>query len=177
MSIKIILNRFLAFPISLLLILFAAGVKAESRLIPGFLFVESAYLQQQGNSANTADAYITVTNLHPDDPLVLLDVTSDFFETATFSSDDNSELAQIVIQPGERVAGIHMLLSGFDLAESQGDALEFSFLIRRGLEAMEAVDAIANDEGQQGAFFGGLRNREAGIPNEDEYILRVDIRD
>ena len=176
MSIKITLNRLLAFPISLLFILSAAGVKAESRLIPGFLFVESAYLQQQANSANTADAYITVTNLHPDDPLVLLNVSSENIEAATFNNADNPELNQIVIQPGERKADIHMVLSGVDLADSPGDALEFSLLIRRGLEAMEPVDAIINDEGQQGAFFGGIKNREAGIPNEDEYVVIVDVR-
>lgn len=170
---KLTLNRLLTLAISLLLAFLTVGVKAESRLFPGFLFVESAYLEQ-GSDLTSADAYITVTNLHPEDPLVLLTASSEIFEGATFFDDANAEMTQVVIQPGERLAGLRVALSGVDLTDSSGAPVEFSFLIRRGLEAMEAVDAI---ETNNGPFGGGIKAREAGIPNEDEYTFRVDIRD
>lgn len=173
MSTTLTLNRLLTISMSLLLVLFAAGSKAESRLIPGFLFVETAYLEQQGNDTNTADAYFTLTNLHAEDPLVLLAVSGENFESATFRGNENAVLDQIVIQPGERVAGIHLVMTGANLTDAGDAPLEFSVLIRRGLEPLPPVDAIAPSGG---LFSGGIKAREAGIPNEDEYIFKVDIR-
>ncbi len=172
MSIKFTFNQLLTFALSLLLIVLAGTVKAESRLYPGFLFIESAYLEQ-GSDANSAEAFFTLTNLHPDDPLVLLTVSSDIFEAATFEDAENSPLSQIVIQPGERLEGVRVVLAGVNLSESSHSMVDFNVLIRRGLEPLPPVDAI---ESSGGLFSGGIKAREAGIPNEDEYIFRVDIR-
>jgi hypothetical protein len=156
-----------------LLLLSSSAVFAEPKLFPGFLFVESAYLEQSGSAADEADIYFSIRNLHADDPIVLLGINGDEEAAARMYDGQNAMLQQIVINPGETVSGIHAVLRNADLSAAEDGQLALNLLIRRGLEALPPVDAI---ESSGGLFSGGVKAREAGIPNEDDYQVRFDIR-
>lgn len=164
------LGRLLALPVFLLLL--PGVVSAQASLYPGFMMVE-AFLDRPDSGAGDSNAVISISNLHESDPLVLLDITGENFESATIYNENNEEIDQLVIQPGERVYNIPVMLNGVDSSVFDDSTYDLNFFVRRGLEAMEPVEAI---EGTQGAFSGGIKAREAGIPNEDEYIVNFAIR-
>jgi hypothetical protein len=159
-----------------LLILTQKIALAEPKLIPGFLFVENAYLEPLELSENQAVAHFSIKNLHADDPMVLLGLTGEMFEVAALYDSQDNMREELVINPGETLTGLRAVLSSMELSDTDANTIGINLFIRRGLLAMEAIEEINNDEGQNGAFFGGLKNREAGIPNEDEYLVAFDIR-
>ncbi len=168
------LGILLLFPV--LMVLMQKMALAEPKLFPGFLFVEDAYLERSAQGENQAVAHFSIKNLHADDPIVLLGLTGEMFEEATvYDAQDNMQ-EEWVINPGETLTGLRAVLSDIELTDADARTVALNLYIRRGLLAMEAIEEVNNDEGQQGAFFGGLKNREAGIPNEDEYLVAFDIR-
>jgi hypothetical protein len=162
----------LTFPLALLS---SKAVFAEPKLFPGFLFVESAYLEHSG-AADEADIYLSIRNLHPDDPIVLLGISGDEDDAvaAIMYDAQNVMLQQIVVNPGETVSSIHAVLRNADLSAAEDGQLGLNILVRRGLEALPPVEASEGTGG--GAFSGGIKAQEAGIPNEDDYRVSFDIR-
>ena len=145
-------------------------------MIPGFFGIESSYIEAPAANAGAANGYLTIVNLHYE-PLRLLSASSELFENAGFFDANNQPLEYIEILPGERVAmrpgGMHMQFNNPDAELSAGEPLELTLLIRRGREAMEAVEGF--DASEAGAF-SGKKSIEAGIPNEEEYVIKVDVR-
>jgi hypothetical protein len=175
---KKIIRKSLGFLLVLpvLMVLTQSLALAEPKLFPGFLFVENAYLERSEQNENQAVAHFSIRNLHTDDPLVLLGVTGEMFEEARLYDAQNNMREEFVINPGETLRGLRAELNDIEFTDAEAISIALNLYIRRGLLAMEAIEEVNNDEGQQGAFFGGLKNREAGVPNEDEYLVAFDIR-
>ncbi len=169
LSLKTI-SRLIAVPMAILCLQTAV---AQPIMIPGFMGIENSSLDASSGS-DTANAYFTITNLHRE-PIVLLSTTGDVFESASFIGADNQELEQVVIEPGDRLImganGIHVRLSGVDAAVAEEYTQPITLLVRRGLEAEEEVEASEENFG----VMSGMRLREAGIPNEKEYVVNVPV--
>ncbi len=170
MNIKRI-SRLFAIP---LLMLCFQSTQAQPIMIPGFMGIESSYMDAPAAGSDASNAYFTISNLYSE-PIVLLSATGDIFENATFLGPNNDELEQLIIQPGERLVmgpdTVYMHLSDLQTSSIEDHSQQITLLVRRGLEAEEEVEA------QDG--FGGLsgaRQREAGIPNEKEYVVNVDLK-
>jgi len=155
-----------------LLMLGLHSTYAQPIMIPGFMGIESSYMDAPAGS-DSSNAYFTITNFHYE-PIVLLSASTDVFANATFLGPNDDELEQVVIQPEGRLVmspdGVHLRLR--DVATiTENESQQITLLVRRGLEADEEI------EGTTG--FGGLsgsRTREAGIPNEKEYVVNVPVK-
>lgn len=169
---KIRLGQF--FGIAAVMLFCQANVFAQPVMIPGFMGIESSYIEAPESDADSTQAYFTIVNLHYE-PLRLLGASSGIFENAVLMDANNQVLEFVEILPGERVAmgpgGLHMQLNDIDSELATGDSYEFKLKVRRGREAMEAVEAI-----EVQGLFSGTRSRKAGIPNEDEYAVRVSVK-
>ena len=133
--------------------------------------IESSYIE--ASDSNSANAYFTVVNLHYE-PLLILGVKSELVENVTFYDHNNEVLEYIEVLPGERLVmspnGIHIQLNAVDssIASTAGEALELTLHTRRGREAMEFVEEF---------FDNSLRETKGGgIPNEEEFVLHVSVR-
>lgn len=146
---------------------------AQPTFIPGFLGVESSYIERPASGADSTEAFLTLTNLHPREPLVILDISGGMFEESSMVGANGEELENIVLQPGERLVmsddGVHVVLNGVDASMLADHGLELTLFIRRGLEPEDPVEA------REATAFGPPA-REAGIPNEKEYMVSVEVR-
>ncbi|MDG2091396.1 MAG: copper chaperone PCu(A)C [Gammaproteobacteria bacterium] len=158
---------------ALTVLFFQATAQAQPIIVPGFMVVESSYLEAPESSAHSTLAYFTIANLH-DEPIILLGASSDISESATLNGPGHEELESIVIQPSERLImgsdGFHVHFDELDSSIDSGDAQEITLLVRRGLEALEEVEA------QERNANNGIRARRAGIPNEHDIVVRVPVR-
>ncbi len=152
---------------------FQTSVFAQSIVIPGFLAVENSYLEAPDAGEDSTLAYFTISNLH-NEPIVLLNGSSEIFENAVLNGPGHQEIDSIVIQPRERLEmqadGYHMHLASVDAEVSAGSNYEITLQVRRGLEAEEEVEA------SRANATSGMRGREAGIPNEHDIVVRVPVR-
>jgi copper(I)-binding protein len=169
MNIKRITHLF-ALP---LLMLGLHSTYAQPIMIPGFMGIESSYMDAPAGS-DSGNAYFTISNFHYE-PIVLLSASGNVFGNATFLGPNNDELDQLVIQPGERLVmgpdSVYMHLSDLQASDGEEPSQQITLLVRRGLEADEEIEATTG--------FGGLsgsRTREAGIPNEKEYVVNVPVK-
>ena len=168
MSIGInILRKFLATTLAILFIQSTAF--AEPLVIPGFLGIESSYIEE--SDSNSASAYLTLTNLHHE-PILILSASGDIFENATLIDSNNEELEYIEVLPRERLVmgsgSTHIQLNEIDDSITAGDTIELTLLVRRGREAMEYVEEFFDSSVRE--TFGG------GIPNEKEYVMHISVR-
>lgn len=156
-----------------LAMLFFQVAHAQPVVVPGFMAIESSYLEAPESGSHSTMAYFTIANLHSE-PIVLLGASSEIFESASLNAPGHETVESIVIQPRERlemgVDGYHVHLDEIDETIAAGNMQEVTLLIRRGLEAMEEV------EGQGGDRNAAVRFREAGIPNEHDVEVRVPVR-
>lgn len=160
--------------IILLTMLFVqTAAHAQPVMIPGFMGIESSYMEALATSSESAAAYFTIANLHYE-PIVVLGLSGDIFDHATFLGPNGDELEQVIIQPGDRLVmapnNVHFQLSGLDSANLEGHFQELTLLVRRGLEPLEEVEAQRRDANN------GQRGREAGVPNEHKYVVKVPLR-
>lgn len=157
-----------------LAILCFQSVQAQPIMVPGFMGIELSSLDAIANDADSTNAYFTISNLHYE-PIVLLGASGETFENGAFIGPNNEELEQVVIQPGGRLVmssnDVHVRLSDVDASINDESSQAITLLVRRGLEAEEEVEAVEN----LGAM-SGQRGREAGIPNEQEYVVNVPVR-
>lgn len=151
------------------------AVQAQPILVPGFMGIESSYMDHPAAGSDTSNAYFTISNLHYE-PIVLLSASGDTFENATFIGTNGNELEQVIIQPGDRLVmgpnNVHLRLAELDAAATDESSQDITLLVRRGLEPEDAVEAI-----QELGAMSGVRSREAGIPNEKKYVVNVIVRD
>lgn len=163
--------QFIAIPLAILAF---QSVQAQPIMIPGFMGIESSSLDAAAEGSDSTTAYFTISNLHHE-PIILLSASAEAFENANFIGPNNEELEQVIIQPGDRLImgsnDVHLRLSGFDASINDERSQAITLLVRRGLEPEEEVEAIED----MGAM-SGRRSREAGIPNEKEYIVNVPVR-
>ncbi len=155
-----------------LLLMCLQSVQAQPIMIPGFMAIESSSMDAPSMGSDTSNVYFTISNLHYE-PIVLLSASGDIFEGATFVDSNNGELEQVVIEAGNRIVmgpnNVHLRLSGVDV-DAEDRYQDITLLVRRGLEAeeeVEAIEALGN--------MSGVRSREAGIPNEKEYVVNVPV--
>ena len=66
---------------------------------------------------------------------------------------------------------VHLRLSDLDAAIADESSHGITLRVRRGVEPEEAVEAVE----ELGAM-SGVRSREAGIPNEKEYVVNLDLK-
>ncbi len=159
--------------IILLTLLFVqAAVQAQPVMIPGFMGIESSYMEAPEASSESTSAYFTIANLHYE-PIVLLGATGDIFENATFVGSNNEELEQVIIQPGGRLVmspnDVHLQLHDVDSSNADEHFQELTLLVRRGLEPLEEVEEQRRDANN------GQRGREAGVPNEHRFVVNVPL--
>ena len=166
LSIKI-LHKFLATAFAILFI--QSTALAQPLVIPGFLGIESSYIEASGS--DSASAYLTLTNLHYE-PILILSASGDIFENATLKDSNNEELEYIEVLPRERIVmgsgGMHIQLNEVDDSITAGDTIELTLLVRRGREAMEYVEEFFDSSIRE--TFGG------GIPNEKEYVMHITVK-
>ena len=167
LSIKKINQAIASFLISLLF--FTSAAQAESLIIPGFMGIESSYIE--ASDVDTANAYFTLVNLHYE-PLLLLGIKTELAENVTFYDSNNEVLEYVEVLPGERLVmrpgGIHAELTAIESSIAAGEAIELTLHTRRGREAMEYVEEF---------FDNSMRETKGGgIPNEDEYVMHVTAR-
>ena len=162
--------QFFAIPLAILCF---QSVQAQPIMIPGFMGIENSSLDAAAAGADSTSAYFTISNLHYE-PIILLSASGEAFENAAFIGSNNEELEQVIIQPGDRLImgsnDVHLRLSGIDASINDERSQAITLLVRRGLEPEEEVEAIEN----LGAM-SGQRSREAGIPNEKEYVVNVPV--
>jgi copper(I)-binding protein len=146
---------------------------AQPVVVPGFMAVETSYLEAPAADSQSTLAYFTIANLH-NEPIVLLGASSDLSESARLNNPEHEEVESIVIQPRERLVmesdGYYVHLNEVDSAIAEGGSQEITLLVRRGLEAMEEVEAQERDSNN------GIVAREAGIPNEHDIVVRVPVK-
>ncbi len=164
------INRTIIIFIALLFVQTAA--QAQPVIVPGFMGIESSYMEAPDASSESASAYFTIANFHYE-PIVLLGATGDIFENATFVGSNNEELEQVIIQPGGRLVmspdDVHIQLNDVDSSSAEEHFQELTLLVRRGLEPLEEVEAQRRDANN------GQRAREAGVPNEHRFVVNVPI--
>jgi copper(I)-binding protein len=146
------------------------SIQAEPLMIPGFLGIESSYIEKTGE--DTANAYFTFTNLHYG-PVLLLSASSDIFANTTLNGANNEELEYIEVLPRERVVmepgGLHMQLHDLDPAITSGETVEVTLLVRQGREPEEEVEEH---------YDNSLRKLiKGGIPNEKEFVMHISVRE
>jgi copper(I)-binding protein len=143
---------------------------AEPTMIPGFLGIESSYIEKTDDES--ANAYFTFTNLHYDS-ILLLSASSDIFGSTTLKGGDNEEVEFIEVLPNERVVmqpgGLHMQLNEMDSSIASGETIEVTLLLRQGREAEEEVEAIYDNSLRR--MVGG------GIPNEKEFVVHISVQE
>jgi len=153
---------------------FQLSAHAQPVMVPGFMAIESSYIENAGS--DSANAYFTITNFD-DEPMRILSASGETFESAVVIGPNNETLEYVEILPNERLAmdarGMHIQLSNVSESVMAGETQEVTLLIRRGREAMEAVEA---QEGGFAGAFSGPKIREAGIPNEQDYVVRVPVK-
>jgi hypothetical protein len=139
------------------------------KLFPGFLYVDSPYVEMQDTESNQARVSFTIQNMHASDPLVLLSISGESLEASI-------ELEQLVINPGEISPTVYALVTFTnDYIVNDGN-LYLGILVRRGLEAMEYVEAIEDPRALARVPLG-FKLQKSGIPNEDEYLVPFQVRD
>ncbi|MDG2091397.1 MAG: copper chaperone PCu(A)C [Gammaproteobacteria bacterium] len=157
-----------------LAILCFQSAHAQPIMIPGFMGIESSYLDALEADSDSTMAYFTISNLHQE-PILLLGASGDKIGHAMLNNSDHQAVDSILIEPGQRLVmqpdGYHVHLDEIDTSDADEGFYAVTLLVRRGLEAMEEVEAIEN----LGAM-SGQRGREAGIPNEQEFVVNVPIR-
>ncbi len=162
-----ILNFAWLVPVVFLLI--QPSALGRPKLFPGFLYVDSPFVEMQDAASNQARVSFTIQNMHASDPLVLLSISGESLEAST-------ELEQLVINPGEISPTVHAMVTlADDYAVNDGN-LHLEILIRRGLEAMEYVEAIEDPRALARVPLG-FKVQRSGIPNEDEYLVPFQVRD
>jgi len=146
---------------------------SQPLMVPGFMGIESSYMEEISANSDSSNAFFSISNFHHE-PIILLSATGDSFESATFIGPNGNELEQVIIEPGNRLVmgpnSVHLRLGELDAATAEDYSHQISLLIRRGLEAEEEVEAIE----ELGAM-SGVRSREAGIPNEREFVVNVPV--
>ena len=167
MSIRKIVNYFWLIP-SVLLIM-QSTVFARPKLVPGFIFVDNATIEMPAPGTNQANVTMTIQNMHANDPLVVLSLLGD-------SLAESVMLEQVVINPGEVSAPISVRVTLADGFTINDDELDLNLLVRRGLEAMEYVEAI-DDPRARARVPLGFKEQKSGIPNEDEYRITFDVKE
>lgn len=150
-----------------LLLITQSIVLARPILIPGFIYVDTAYIEMPAPGTNQANVTFTVQNMHANDPLVILSLLGDSLAEATMFD-------QVVINPGEVSAPLNVVVTLADDFTINDDELDLNLLVRRGLEAMEYVEAI-DDPRARARVPLGFKQQKSGIPNEDEYRITFDI--
>ena len=146
---------------------------AQPIMIPGFMGIESSYLDAPEADSHSTMAYFTISNLHHE-PILLLGASGDEIGSATLNNSEHQAVDSILIEPGQRLvmqpAGYHVHLDEINISDADKDFYSVTLLVRQGLEAMAEVDAVE--------FLGamsGQRGRKAGIPNEQEFVVNVPI--
>ena len=167
-------NKIAQIIITPLVILFLqATVQAQPVVVPGFMAIESSLLEAPEPGSHSTLAYFTISNLHSE-PIVLLGASSEIFESASLNAPGHEAIESIVIQPRERLImesdGFHVHLDEIDSSLASGQSQEVTLLVRRGLEALEEVEA------QERNANSGIRARRAGVPNEHDIVVRVPVR-
>ncbi len=169
-TIKKIVNRSIFIPLTLLFV--PAVANAQSIMIPGFMGIESSYMNAAASSPDTASAYFTISNLHYE-PIVVLGVTGDMFDNASFVGANGDDLEEVIIQPGDRLVmspnDVHFQLNDIHSSSLEEHSQDMTLLVRRGLEPLEEVEAQRKDAN------AGQRAREAGVPNEHKFIVSVPL--
>tara|TARA_R110000772_G_scaffold134567_5_gene243168 strand:+ start:1077 stop:1610 length:534 start_codon:yes stop_codon:yes gene_type:complete len=165
------------FALAMALLFLQTSAFAQPVMIPGFFGIESSYIEAPENDTTSTNAYLTIVNLHYE-PLRLLGTSSEIFENAEFFDANNQPVEYFEVLPGERLAmrpgGMHIKLGSLDSAISAGETVDISLHVRRGREALEAVEAF--DPMDNVGALTGRKPVKAGIPNEDEYVIKADIR-
>lgn len=155
-----------------LAMLFFQVAHAQPVVVPGFMAIESSYLEAPESGSHSTMAYFTISNLHSE-PIVLLGASSEIFESASLNAPGHEAIESIVIQPRERlemgVDGYHVHLDEIDDSLANGQSKEVTLLVRRGLEPLEEI------EGQDAFRNAGIRSRDAGIPNEHDIVVHVQV--
>ena len=158
-----------------LAILCFQSVHAQPIMVPGFMRIEGSSVDAPAAGSDSTNAYFTILNLHFE-PIVLLSTSGEIFENAAFIGSNNEELEQVIIEPGDRLVmgpnDVHVRLSDIGSSFADERSQKITLLVRRGLEAEEEVEEI---EGF--GSMSGVRRREAGIPNEKEYVVNVPVKD
>jgi copper(I)-binding protein len=154
--------------------LLSLSVHAQPIMIPGFMGIESSYFDAPEADADSTMAYFTISNLHQE-PILLLSASGDSFGHAMLNNAEHEPVDSILIEPGQRLVmqpgDYHVHLDEIDSEVVDEDTYAVTLLVRRGLEAMEEVEGSAGF----GAM-SGVRVREAGIPNEQEFVVNVPVR-
>ena len=166
------LSKLLLAPFAVLL--FQAVAHAQPVMVPGFMVIESSYIENSGS--DTANAYFTISNID-DEPMRILSASGEAFDSAIITGPNDETLEYIEILPNQRLvmaeAGMHFQLSNVSESVTAGETQDVTLLIRRGREAEEAIEAV---EGGFVGAFTGARIRDAGIPNEQDYVVRVPVK-
>jgi copper(I)-binding protein len=164
------INRTIIMLLTLLFVQTAAY--AQPIMIPGFMGIESSYMEAPMADSESTSAYFTIANLHYE-PIVLLGASGDMFENAVFVGSDNEELEQVIIQPGGRLVmepnGVHLKINDVEASSANEHFQELTLLVRRGLEPLDEVDEQRRDANN------GQRGREAGVPNEHRFVVNVPL--
>ena len=157
-----------------LAILCMQSAHAQPIMVPGFMGLESSYVEAPEAGSDSTTAYFTISNFHHE-PILILSATGDGFESAALNDANHGAVESIIIEPGQRLVmqpgGFHVHLSEIDASMFDEGSFEITLLLRRGLEAMEEVEAVE----ELGAM-SGVRSREAGIPNEQEFVVNVPVK-
>ena len=163
-----ILSKFLG--TTLATVIFQSAAFADPFIIPGFLGIESSYVETPESDSDFANLYFTLTNLHHE-PILILNASGDLFDNSTLKGSNNEDLEYIEVPPRERIVmqsgSTHIQLNKVADTISIGDTIELALLIRRGREAMEYVEEYFDNSLRE--TYGG------GIPNEKEYVMHITV--
>ncbi len=147
---------------------------AQPLMVPGFMGIESSYVEAPEAGSDSTTAYFTISNFHYE-PILILSATGEGFESAALNNADHGAVESIIVEPGQRLVmqpgGFHVHLSEVDASMFDEGSLDITLLLRRGLEPMEEVEAVE----ELGAM-SGVRSREAGIPNEQEFVVNFPVK-
>ena len=165
------------FSLAVMMLFCQTSLVAQPVMIPGFFGVESYYIEAPANGADSTNAYLTIVNLHYE-PLRLLGTSSELFGNAGLFDANNQVIEYVEVLPGERVVmrpgGMHIRFEELDPAIAAGETVDLTLKVRRGREALEPVEAF--DPMDNVGALVGRKAVKAGIPNEDEYVIKVDVR-
>jgi copper(I)-binding protein len=150
------------------------SLHAQPIMVPGFMGIESSYIEAPEEGSDSTTAYFTISNFHYE-PILILSANGDSFESAALNNADHGTVESILIEPGQRLVmqpgGFHVHLSEIDATMFDEDSYDITLLVRRGLEPMEEVEAV-----QELGAMSGVRSREAGIPNEQEFVVNSPVK-